>query len=404
MPARRNPSTTAPTPAGATRTEAWRRVPAWHLLPLPDPSLRLVVIVPVRNEAARLPATLAALADQRGLDGRRLDPCTFEIIVLANNCSDDSVGVVRRFAARHPRLRLHAVAVRFPRAVAHVGHARACLMNEASRRLQATVGAAGIIASTDGDTRVASDWLAAIRHEIDAGADAVGGRIVLESSAGVPPGLAKLARRDERYQRLRTQLEHAVDPAPFDPWPRHHQHFGANLAVSAAAYARVGGLPAEPFLEDEAFYQALCAHDMKVRHSESIRVVTSSRRDGRVAVGLSWQLREWEALAATRGDARVPDPRGLVRRVAAQAPAARLLAGSAPKRWPRHGSRAACAPLGQARARTGDRSAGRGFGHPPCRTSPMVGPSGRHHAHLRCRLGQHQRSVEHAGLHLRRHR
>lgn len=28
-----------------------------------------------------------------------------------------------------------------------------------------------------------------------------------------------------------------------DPWPRHHWHFGASLALTARAYRCVGGLP-----------------------------------------------------------------------------------------------------------------------------------------------------------------
>ncbi len=266
------------------------------------------MIIPVRNEARRLPATLRALAAQVELDGSRFDPRRFEVIVLANNCTDSSADAVRRFAARHPGLAIHAVEARFPRPVSHVGHARACLMNHACERLARTAGADGVIASTDGDTQVAPDWLAATLAEIASGAEAVGGRIVTGDDTVLPPALRRLARRDETYQRLRVRLEHALDPDHADPWPRHHQHFGASLAVTVRAYQRVGGLPPEPFLEDEALYQALRRHDLNVRHSTSVTVVTSSRRAGRVAVGLSWQLREWAARAAANEDARVADP------------------------------------------------------------------------------------------------
>ena len=264
--------------------------------------------MPVRDEARRLPAALRALASQRDADGTPFDPRRFEIIVLANNCSDASAAIVRSFAARRPRLQLHVVEVVFPPAVAHVGHARACLMNEALRRLSASRGEGGVIASTDGDTRVDPGWLAATLAEVRGGADAVGGRIVLDAEADRLPELARYTRRDDAYQRLRSRLEHELDPDPADPWPRHHQHFGASLAITARAYEQVGGLPAEPFLEDEALYQALRTRDLKVRHSERVSVVTSSRRHGRVAVGLSWQLREWASLARAGVDAHVIDP------------------------------------------------------------------------------------------------
>ena len=68
-------------------------------------------------------------------------------------------------------------------------------------------------------------------------------------------------------------------------------------------------MPAEPFLEDEALCRALRRHDLPVRHSERVSVVTSSRRRGRVAVGLSWQLREWQACLADGRDPAVADPR-----------------------------------------------------------------------------------------------
>ena len=264
--------------------------------------------MPVRDEARRLPAALRSLASQRDTDGTLFDPRRFEIIVLANNCSDASAAIVRRFAARRPWLQLHVVEVAFPPDVAHVGHARACLMNEAWRRLSASRGEGGIIASTDGDTRVDPGWLAATLAEVRGGADAVGGRIVMDAEADRLPDLARYTRRDEAYQRLRSRLEHELDPDPADPWPRHHQHFGASLAITARAYAQVGGLPAEPFLEDEALYQALRGQDLKVRHSERVSVVTSSRRHGRVAVGLSWQLREWASMARAGDDAHVVDP------------------------------------------------------------------------------------------------
>lgn len=293
----------AASPARARR----RRVPDWKQLPPADCRLEVTVVMPVRDEARRLPAALRALAAQCQPDGTPFDAARFEIIVLANNCSDASADIVRRFAARRPHLNLHVVEVAFPAAIAHVGHARACLMNEAWRRLSSR-GDGGVIASTDGDTRVDRGWLAATLAEVQAGADAVGGRIVMDADVDRLPELARQTRRDDAYQRLRARLEHALDPDPADPWPRHHQHFGASLAITARAYAQVGGLPAEPFLEDEALYQALRGHDLTVRHSHRVVVVTSSRRHGRVAVGLSWQLREWASLARAGAEAVVVDP------------------------------------------------------------------------------------------------
>jgi len=267
------------------------------LLVPPRPELLFSVIIPAKDEAENLPSTLAALAAQVDEQGRALSPCSYEVIVLANNCQDATAHVVRQAAQAYPQLVLHVVERILPPSDAHVGKARRLLMDEAARRLQSVGRPHGIIASTDADTRVAPTWLADIATEIAAGADAVCGRIITEAPAQRNYPVRRYYLRDAAYRLLATQLEHLLDPDPTDAWPRHHQHFGASFALTAAAYELVGGVPEVPYLEDEALYQALCRHDLRVRHSPSVRVTTSARYEGRVAVGLSWQLREWAALS-----------------------------------------------------------------------------------------------------------
>lgn len=276
----------------------------------PRDKLRACVIVPVRNEAQRLPATLQALASQ-------VNAPPYEVLVLANNCSDDSASIVRAFARRHPRFNLEVCEVTLAPEVANVGHARRLLMEEACRRLAWGGQRGAFLASTDGDTRVAPDWLYQTAREIDAGADAVGGRLLAacdgEATDGEPPEAARLRQRWQRWDtayRLACQkLESLLDPDDADPWPRHHQHFGASLAVRADAYRAVGGLPeGVPWLEDEALVTALRRADRRIRHSCAVRVLTSSRREGRVDVGLSWQLREWDRQSREQAELSVDDP------------------------------------------------------------------------------------------------
>jgi len=171
----------------------------------------------------------------------------------------------------------------------------------------------GIIASTDADTRVAPTWLAHIEAEIAAGADAVGGRIFTEMRGRALQPLRRIQTADAAYRLLCARLEGLLDPAPADPWPRHHQHFGASLALTAGAYRQVGGLPEVRFLEDEALCQALRRHDLKVRHSPAVQVPTSARRQGRVEVGLSWQLREWLHMSRQQREPHVDNPVQLAR-------------------------------------------------------------------------------------------
>jgi hypothetical protein len=280
------PAPVSASPISTASASIWPSVP-------PSANLLISVIIPAKDEADNLPATLAAFAVQTDLNGQLLDPSTFEVLVLANNCRDQTASVVRNFAQQHPALAIHVAEVKLPPLEAHVGQARRLLMDEACRRLECITGASGIIASTDADTRVASTWLAATQLEMQAGADAVGGRIFPERAPRQNYSVRRTHLHDAAYRLFRARLEALLDPEPADPWPRHHQHFGASLAITVAAYRQVGGLPVVPFLEDEALWQALRRHDLRLRHSPAVQVTTSARYAGRVAVGLSWQLREW---------------------------------------------------------------------------------------------------------------
>ena len=283
-------------------------------LPPAAAALQACVIIPAKDEAATLPATLAALAAQTTLGGQALPAGLLEVIVLANNCQDRTATAVRQAAGRYPGLLLHVVEVSLPPTHAHVGWARRLLLDEAACRLERTLGPTGVLLSTDADTLVAPTWLAATLREIEAGAEAVGGRILTQTTAPTILGpVRRIQLGDATYRVLLRQLEDQLDPCPTDRWPCHHQHYGASLALTVRAYRRVGGLPAVPFLEDEALWQLLLRHDLPVRHSPHVRVYTSARRCGRVAVGLSWQLREWEALGQQRQEPLVPCPHELVR-------------------------------------------------------------------------------------------
>ena len=263
------------------------------IFPPPNPYLKLSLIIPVRNEAADLIRTLAALASQVDALGNALNPAIYEVLVLANNCTDDTAGTACDFARRHPHLALHVAEGTLPPSLAHVGAARRLLMDAACRRLLSCGRERGVIASTDGDTRAAPDWVSQMLREIAAGADAVGGRIRVERQRGQDREARLYGLRDAAYQRGLARLESLVDPDPADPWPRHHQFFGGSLGITAEAYCRVGGLPPLPCLEDVALEDALRRADACIRHSPQVRVTTSARQEGRTPLGLSSQLREW---------------------------------------------------------------------------------------------------------------
>ena len=264
-------------------------------------SCEVCVVVPVRNEAENLEATLQALTGQVDLNGKPLDRNRYEIIVLANNCSDDSANIARRFARTHP-IAIHVVELTLSPEQAYIGWVRKRLMDEAYRRLASLGRDRGIIASTDGDTQVTPTWVAAIIDEINRGADAVGGRIITNprERAALDSVTRLYFLRYVGYRYLVAQLEALLDPTPSDPVPRHHQNFGASLAVTAQVYAQAGGVPPVRTPEDVAFHQALERIDARFRHSPNVRVMTSARTIGRIKDGLAGRLTQLAALGHQR--------------------------------------------------------------------------------------------------------
>jgi Glycosyl transferase family 2 len=269
----------------------------------PLPQCEVCVIVPVRNEAKLLEACLNSLASQVDLKGQSLDPKRYEVILLANNCNDESAAIAYRFSQEHPDFKLHVVERTLPPAEAYIGRVRQILMDEAYARL-ARLGLAGlgskcgIVASTDGDTQVSSTWIAATQLEISRGADAVGGRIIADEASceALDPFVKMRYIRGDYYHQLIVELESYLDLNPHDRWPRHAQHYGASLAVTAQMYQKAGGMPATRTPEDVAFYRALLKAGARFRHSPLVQVSTSARQTIRIEQGFAAQLNKWEAL------------------------------------------------------------------------------------------------------------
>ncbi len=268
--------------------------PQFSLLPAPAPQLAASVVIPARDEATNILCALDALAGQRGLDGEPLDATSFEIILLANNCDDETANLARRWAAQSSHIALHVVEMRFDKTRACVGLARRALMNAACSRLQtlAPSDAPRAICSTDADTRVSPYWIAHTLEEMRLGAEAVGGRILLARD-GNDASTRRAYLLDTAYRLLRARLESALDARSADGWPRHFQFFGASMAIRPEIYAQIGGLPDVRCLEDMALEAELVRRDCFVRHSPNVVALTSARRDGRVETGLSTQLQEW---------------------------------------------------------------------------------------------------------------
>ncbi len=266
------------------------------LLPPPSPALRACVVVPVRDEERALPGLVAALDALERPAGWSAD--AVEAILLLNNCRDSTPKIACQLAETRPWLRVSHVTL--PPPVAHVGQARQLLFDTASARLLAAGRPDGWVASTDADSRPAPDWLIETDAH-DARVGAVGGRVGLvgHERAALAPGVRRLYLLDLAYRRALEWVRSLYDPDPLDPYPRHHQHYGASLAVRAGAYRRAGGMPLVRSSEDVALYRALVEAGVAVRHSDRVRVRTSARTAGRASGGLADAFTWWAECVAS---------------------------------------------------------------------------------------------------------
>ncbi len=284
--------------------------PRFADLPALAPGCRLTVAIPARNEARLLGAALAALAAQRPLESGSPVRGTYDALVFVNNSSDATAEVARAFAAAHPELPLTVVCADMPRAAAHVGTARRWVMDAAAARFIAAARPGALVATTDADTIVAADWIAQT-FRAAADVDAVATQVELgeDEAATLLAPVRLLYSRERSYRRSVAVAQDAIDPQPHDRTPRHASFVGAGFAVTAAAYAAAGGLPALPALEDLAFSHALLRIDARIRHSTLVRAATSARRIARAEGGFGSFLAHLHARAASGETFFVDDPR-----------------------------------------------------------------------------------------------
>ena len=264
------------------------------LLPAPAPALAAVVVVPARDEEQRIAACLEALRAQAGVG------VPWEIIVVLDDCTDATADLVAAAAAR---CAVPIEAVAGPGR--GVGAARARGMDLACLRLHEAGAPDGLIATTDADSRVDRDWLAAMLALRDGGARAIAGLVDLDPADVAPIDPDAAAHRRERAgQRLRAVR--AEDAAA-----EHHHFAGASLAVTAHAYRLAGGLEPVTSLEDEAFARRLTQAGIPIVRSRAVRVRTSARAEGRAPRGLAVDLALAGWRARRRYDASAFDPRAL---------------------------------------------------------------------------------------------
>ncbi|ALG11518.1 glycosyltransferase [Kibdelosporangium phytohabitans] len=194
-----------------------------------DPRVRLSVVLPVYNEAANLPWVLESLYQQRGLDRS-----TYEVVLVDNNSTDDTVDVVNAFIAEHPDLAVHIVA----EPEQGVSCARRTGMRFASERSRGRVNAEErfYLVSADADCRVDEDWLFELFTAMESGKAAI-------AVCDYHYSAEHFAGRPRLWDAITKTLRcRAVTFALFGGFPD-----GKGFAVDRDVHDRVGGI--------EIFYQ-----------------------------------------------------------------------------------------------------------------------------------------------------
>ena len=249
-----------------------------------DAAADAVVCVPARNEARRIGTLLASLAAQTVATVAR----PLKVVIVSNNSTDATADVVRGFA-HEARLNIRLLDIALPPDRAHAGAARRLAMDAGAAWLEGEGSTKGVLISTDADAVAPGNWVAA-NLEALVRADLVGGRLVVARDTDAPAPLLAMHARIERYWAAVRALEERIDPPAHDPAPRHGDHTGASLALRAALYRAVGGVPEIPNGEDNALVSAVERAGGRVRHCPHVSIEVSARETGRADGGMAAEM------------------------------------------------------------------------------------------------------------------
>lgn len=213
------------------------------------------VLVPAHNEEALVGDCLRSI--QHAARHPALEGEPVEILVALDSCSDGTAAICHALGVRTVALEA--------RCVGQARRAAADLLLQSGARW---------LASTDADSRVPPDWLAA---QLACGADVFCGTVRVSDWLDFAPRVRAAFLAGEHYE---------------DGHPHVH---GANFGLRADAYRAVGGFPALAAHEDHGLLHALERHGYAIARHAHPAVTTSARRDARARHGFGDYLLAIEA-------------------------------------------------------------------------------------------------------------
>jgi glycosyltransferase involved in cell wall biosynthesis len=227
-----------------------------------DPCPNLWVVVPLRNEAAGIRPTLAALAAQRDRN--------FTLVLVDNGSTDGSDDVVQRVLSMSPIFYWHLIhePQKGTGAAADTGF-RFAIEADATH-----------VGRTDADCLPDPGWITAIRAGFASGAELLAGKI--------GPRLDEGPLRLGETTLLRLVVAGAAWFGRVRPGNRDRRYLtgyimapGNNLAITADLYLRCGGFPRtsiEETHEDRALVNAARLITPNIAHRSDMLVLNSLRR------------------------------------------------------------------------------------------------------------------------------